>query len=335
MKNPLALVLLVSSMWLGCSAQNNVCLPVEDNPFSNQPAFARFTQSVHVLECFHVLAEPIISEAQLLHVASVVADLLDQNEDGLADDPQLQSALANGGALMPVLAYEGSPAEEDLWNEYEGDGISAVLYADEIDPSQPGHWGADATVEEVLHTLHHVGHVEMYPAAFGLDPSSSLLSEAMDVARSGQFLEVPEAYPEAAWYHYDDETCDYGCMAIEYLYWATVTEMGILNDVETAEGIADEWELYSPALLESTDVLVHALITDTQYQLPLQAPDGQYCPTQVDVMNEGQIDPVLIEVLDLSGKVVSMAVFEGSPNRLFICRYSDGTSRQEMGGRRQ
>ena len=111
--------------------------------------------------------------------------------------------------------------------------------------------------------------------------------------------------------------------------------MGILNDEETAEGIADEWELYSPALLESTDVLVHALITDTQYQLPLQAPDGQYCPTQVDVMNEGQIDPVLIEVLDLSGKVVSMAVFEGSPNRLFICRYSDGTSRQEMGGRRQ
>jgi hypothetical protein len=334
MKNPLALVLLVSSMWLGCSAQNNVCLPVEDNPFSNEPAFAQFTQSVHVLDCFYVLAEPVISEAQLLHVASVVADLLDQDEDGVADDPQLQSVLANGGALMPVLAYEGSPAEEDLWNEYEGDGISAVLYADEIDPSQPGHWGADATVEEVLHALHHVGHVEMYPAAFGLDPSSSLLSEAMDVARSGQFLTVPEAYPEAAWYHYDDQTCDYGCMAIEYLYWATVTEMGILNDSETADGIADEWALYSPALLESTDVLVHALIADPQYQLPLQAPDGQYCPAQLDVRFEGHLDRVLIEVLDLSGKEVPMVVFEGAPMRLFICRYSDGTSRQEMGGPR-
>ena len=111
--------------------------------------------------------------------------------------------------------------------------------------------------------------------------------------------------------------------------------MGILNDVETADGIADEWELYSPALLETTDVLVHALITDPQYQLPLQAPDGHYCPTQLDVRDEGQLDPVLIEVLDLSGKVVSMAVFEGAPNRLFICRYSDGTSRQEMGGRRE
>ena len=335
MKNPVALVLLASSMWLGCSAQNNVCLPVEDNPFSDQPALARFTQSVHVLECFHVVAVPVLSQAKLLHVASVVADLLDQDEDGVADDPQLQSVLAAGGALMPVLAYEGSPAEEDLWNEYEGDGISAVLYADEIDPSQPGHWGADATVEEVLHTLHHVGHVEMYPAAFGLEPGSSMLSEAMDVARSGQFLAVPEAYPEAAWYHYDDETCDYGCMAIEYLYWATVTEMGILDDAETADGIADEWELYSPALLESTDVLVHALITAPQYQLPLQAPDGQYCPTAAGAVEEGHPERVLIEVLDLAGKVVPLAVFEGTPNRLFICRYSDGTSRQEMGGPRQ
>ena len=183
-------------MWLGCSAQKQRVLACGGQSVSpTNWLLLSLPQSVHVLDCFYVLAEPVISEAQLLHVASVVADLLDQDEDGVADDPQLQSVLANGGALMPVLAYEGSPAEEDLWNEYEGDGISAVLYADEIDPSQPGHWGADATVEEVLHALHHVGHVEMYPAAFGLDPSSSLLSEAMDVARSGQFFDGARGLP--------------------------------------------------------------------------------------------------------------------------------------------
>ena len=91
-------------------------------------------------------------------------------------------------------------------------------------------------------------------------------------------MSIPEEQPEDAWYHYDDETCDYECMAIEYLYWAIVTMMGILNDSSTARGIANEWELYSPELLESKDARVHALITDAAYGIPLLAPDGNYCP---------------------------------------------------------
>ena len=44
-----------------------------------------------------------------------------------------------------------------LMSGYQGDGISAVLYRGEVDPSQPGHWGADATVEELMHTINHSG----------------------------------------------------------------------------------------------------------------------------------------------------------------------------------
>jgi hypothetical protein len=278
MKNALTCGVLMAWMCLECVAQNTVCLPVEGNPFSNEPAFAQFTQSVHVLDCFYVLAEPVISEAQLLHVASVVADLLDQDEDGVADDPQLQSVLANGRALMPVLAYEGSPAEEDLWDQYEGDGISAVLYADEVNPARPGRWGMDATVEEVLHAVHMVGFIPMHPDALGLVPGSSALTAAMDAARGGHFTKVPRRYPESAWYHYDDRTCDYGCMAVEYLYWVTVTQMGLLDDPETAEGIADEWACTSPDELLLCDPLAHALVHDGRLGLPLLAPDGRYCP---------------------------------------------------------
>ena len=52
----------------------------------------------------------------------------------------------------------------------------------------------------------------------------------MDVARGGQFIQHPGNYPPEAWYHYDDYTCDYECMAVEYLYWCIVTDMGILSD---------------------------------------------------------------------------------------------------------
>jgi hypothetical protein len=101
-------------------------------------------------------------------------------------------------------------------------------------------------------------------------------------------MNPPSSYPDDAWYHYDDNTCDYECMMIEYIYWALVTNMGILDDPQTCSGIANEWEPCSPELLESMDVLMYALITDPQYLLPMLAPDGNYCPdTGVDGPGEG------------------------------------------------
>jgi hypothetical protein len=67
-------------------------------------------------------------------------------------------------------------------------------------------------------------------------------------------------------------------VAIEYIYWAQVSNMGILNDTATCDGIANEWEPCSKELLESMDVQVFALITDGQYLLPQLAPDGIYNP---------------------------------------------------------
>ena len=150
-----------------------------------------------------------------------------------------------------------------------------MLYASKVDPETPVV-GSDATVEEILHTINHRGHAVIYPDA-GITPNSSLLTAAMDVARGGQFL-VFESYPEASWYHYDDVTCDYGCMAIEYIYWAIVTNMGLLDDPATCQGISNEWEACSKDALATTDVLVYELITDPAYKLPQLAPNGVYSP---------------------------------------------------------
>ena len=330
----LGLSVMFAILFVRCQAQNQVCLPIEKNPFVADPAFADFDRSIHVLDCFYVLAESGISDVKLLHVASVVADLLDQNADGEADDLPLRDMLAAGEAVMPVLEYEGSDAEEALMEWYEGDGISAVLYNGEVNPFQTGVWGEDATVEEVLHTINHVGHVALFPEAFSLEPNSSQLTEAMDVARGGQFLSLPDPYPKDAWYHYNDWTCDYECMAIEYLYWATVTEMGLLNDSEIAEGIADEWELYSPELLAEVDVLVHALITTAAYGIPLQAPDGQYCPTVLAHSELPIQERRLIGAFDLSGREVDLERVRPDAYRLLIGQFSDGSRRLIQHGNR-
>jgi hypothetical protein len=298
-------------------AQNTVCFTIDPNPI-NGIAFSGFTKYVDVLGCFFIVAESTIPDAKVLHAAAVAAELLDNNEDGIVDDPLIESQLQNEQAFMPIFSSEGSNAENLLFNNYNGNGASAVLYKNEMDPSQTGHWGDDATVEEVIHTINHVGHTNIYPNAFSMQPNSSLMSDAMDVARGGQFMTIPNPYPASAWYHYDDWTCDYECMMIEYMYWAIVSYMGILDDAQTASGIANEWEPYNATLLQSMDVLMYALITDPAYKLPLLAPDGNYCPNTSSV-SEINTKRQVVRVTDVLGRET-----KGINQPLFYI-YDDGT----------
>jgi hypothetical protein len=283
------------------TAQNTICFTIDPNPNATDPALAPFTKYVDVLGCFSIYAESTITDAKVLHAAAVAAELLDNNEDGIVDDPLIEVQLISKSALMPIFFQDGNAAMNTFANNYNGNGVSAVLYNGEIDPTQTGHWGDDATVEEVIHTINHVGHTNVYPAAFSMQANSSLMSSAMDVARGGQFMSVPNNYPASAWYHYDDQTCDYECMMIEYMYWAIVSYMGILNDPQTAQGISDEWEPYNATLLQSMDILIYNLITGPQYKLPLLAPDGNYCPTTSSV-SEMNTDKKLLKIVDVLGR---------------------------------
>jgi hypothetical protein len=257
---------------------STVNFDIVQNPNSSDSGMSLFTKYIEVLG-LGVYAEANVDDTHVLHAAHILAELLDNDEDGVVDDQALWTELLSQETLVPIFNGEGSPAENEFFDNYRGEGVSAVLYNNEIDPSQPGHWGADATIEEIMHTINAVGHRVVYPAAFELDPDSSKLTEAMDAARGGQFISHPGTYPDEAWYHYDDTTCDYGCMAIEYLYWAQVSNMGILDDAQTCAGIANEWEPCRRELLESMDTLMFALITDPQYQLPQLAPNGSYEPS--------------------------------------------------------
>ena len=318
------LSLLIIFPLLISAQQNTVCFTIDPNPNTNSPALAPFTKYVDVLGCFSIYAESTISDAKVLHAAAVAAELLDNNEDGVVDDPLIESQLLSENALMPIFSSEGSSAENIFFNNYNGNGVSAVLYKNEIDPTQTGHWGDDASVEEIMHTINHVGHTNVYPNAFSLQANSSLLTAAMDVARGGQFMSVPNNYPASAWYHYDDQTCDYECMAIEYIYWAQVSNMGILDDAQTASGIANEWEPYNATLLQSMDVLIYALITDPQYKLPQLAPDGNYCPNTTSI-SEINTDKKLLNIIDVLGRTTTAK----NNNPLFYI-YDDGTVEKKI-----
>ena len=266
-----------------------------------------FPKYINVFDCIHIYAESSVSDLKVLHAAAIAAELLDNDEDGIIDDENVQNALMDVYTVMPLFAYEGSNAEEILFDNFDDlmDNnnfcAGAVLYNNEIDPSSPGFWGNDASVEEVLHTINACSHIEIYPDVFGLEPNSSEMSDAMDVARGGQFLTIPSNYPEEGWYHYDDWTCDYECMAMEYLYWCIVANMGLLDNNMICSGIYNEWELCTPEEFESTDVLMHAIITNPDYKMPQIAPDGNYCPS-TSLLNEENESRSIIKSIDILGR---------------------------------
>jgi hypothetical protein len=312
-------------------SQINVCFEIEDN--ANQDLFALqvFTKYVNVLDCIHIYAEESVSDSKVLHAAAIAAELLDNDEDGVIDDINVQETLLTKQTIMPLFAYEGSNAEELLFDNFDllveeyNYCAGAVLYNNEIDPNNPGFWGNDASVEEILHTINACSHVEIYPYFFGLEPNSSQMSDAMDIARGGQFLSIPNNYPEEAWYHYDDWTCDYECMAMEYLYWCIVTNMELLDNNMICNGISDEWELCSQDDFQNTDVLMYNIITNPDLKIPQLAPDGNYCPEQSNINEGNLIEKKYIQSFDVLGRVV-----DSSKKGILIDLYNNGFVKKKI-----
>lgn len=236
---------------------------------SDDAAAAWFDRSITIFGAT-VYAAPEVPEAKLLHAATVLAEYVDNDEDGVADDPDLADELAASQASLIMFASADALESSGLFEADWLDGRQGQDLA--ADETLEGDF--DIALEEVLHLINVAGHLREYPEAFGLE--DSLLTAAMDVARGGHFEQIPNPYPDAAWYHYDDPTCDYGCMAVEYLYWALTTKLGAQSDPDRCAGIAHEWEPCTPELLASTDARISELLADPDYLLPTVVPDGSY-----------------------------------------------------------
>ena len=102
-KSKTALV-LIFSLLIPCTAQNEVCFEIEENPNINDFALSIFQKYVNVLGGIHIYALESISDEKVLHVAAVAAELLDNNEDGFIDDPIIGNYLKLAGISTLNLA---------------------------------------------------------------------------------------------------------------------------------------------------------------------------------------------------------------------------------------
>ena len=213
-----------------------------------------------------------VEDTKLLHAANVMAQYLDNDEDGLIDNQLVLNKMLGNKAFLVMWKKK-----KDLNIRPPSGRIGQDLGNDEINPSfvSNGNTGRfDATLEEVLHLINNAGHSYAYPETFGKNQKSAL-SKAMDVARGGRFFKIPSIYPANAWFSYYDSTCDYEtCQTIEYLYWALTSILGAQEN--RLNEIGKEWKLNTVDLLENTDNEIFELLTNPIYNLPTILPDGSY-----------------------------------------------------------
>ena len=251
------------------NSENNTPVEAGNDPnFSiiahNDSGFRETNRKVVVFG-ISIYAYANVADRKLLHAANVMAQYLDNDEDGTVDNPNvLEELQANQAALF-------------IWQSESQINLDAQdLGAEETVPEwhtngQNGRF--DATLEEVWHVITALGYAPAYPNIFGEQPGTAL-ADAMDIARGGRFTSIPEPYPNNAWYTYDDETCDYECMATEYIYWAMTSILGAQQN--RFEEIGWEWKLNTKTLVENNDPAIYALLTDPQYNFPSVLPDGSY-----------------------------------------------------------
>ena len=142
-----------------------------------------------------------------LHACNMLAQLLDNDQDGCADDTNVVKTIRASQSGMALFPTEEN-ANYDLLPETFN---FQPLYASETKPGCSGSNESgncrDAAIEEIFHLVTQKGLSPAYKADFGECDSNlnkiSNMQKQMDIARGGHFVSVPNNYPSGSIYTYD------------------------------------------------------------------------------------------------------------------------------------
>jgi len=260
-RRPAPLALLCSLIVVACAAP----------PDAGEPATEIAWVKKVMVHGVPIYATNTTGDDKLLHAAGVLAQFLDNDEDGEIDNPKVHQAMLDTGGTIVMTGTQDEAHEMDWRNAPRGQG----LYDEETQIDARARGVFDAALEEIWHMVTDNGYGVAYPEVFGTE-SGTALTDAMDIARGGAFDGPPDEYPEGAWYTYDDVTCDYGCMASEYIYWVYTSMIGAQDLPGRLDQIGHEWPLNTPEKLQEGEPVLFGVLNDPEYRIPMVIPDGNY-----------------------------------------------------------
>ena len=234
----------------------------------------------------NIFGSAATSDLKIIHAAKIMAQYLDNDEDGIVDNKLVHEMLVSRNATLLMFNNESEAEAAWMSGEYNFPNNSQLLFDDETIPSfnsNAPNRRFDASLEEVLHLITHEGYSYVYPDLKEVKGSS--IAKAMDEARGGYFQTPPSQYPSNAWYSYDDITCTYDCMIVEYFYWALTSILGAQSYPGRINEIGHEWKLNTKEKVENLDTLIFTLMTNLDFNLPKVLPNNDYKGFEIKLEN--------------------------------------------------
>jgi len=240
------------------------------------------------------LATSEVTDAKLLHAANITAELIDNNEDGTADNPTVLKALVDNSTFVKMYNLQSGNSVTIDTDVLDDAGISknTSLGAYETVDNYADGVSHDASIEEIFHLITQYGYSVAYPTVFEeSNTSTSAMALAMDTARGGRQLTTTDGawvYNNTtcpatgslesgkAWWFYDEADADYKTMQTEYMYSAVTSKFG-MHDSNAGRTKADsEWCPNTKAELLAQDPTIYNLIDNATYAFPTVLPDACY-----------------------------------------------------------
>jgi len=243
------------------------------------PPFQKYIETRGIV--LAAISEEAVSDVFLQQVATTLNEMIP--DDDAYDREQQEAmieAMAKKRTLIPVVPVEGfgalSEEEFQQMDQIQADYSSCdmIFELGLENPRQPME-----VVEHLLHHLNLIGLHYLLPEQWGMTPTSQL-SDELQVSGQQQYFDVAgyeASFPEAS----EEEMMD--ILLKQYSFWLLATWMDVVaeygpNDVE------NEWQLYTPALLEADQPSAWALCDDylkTLLAVPTNLAD--YGPTAEDL----------------------------------------------------
>lgn len=266
-----------------------------------------FSQTARVFDAVTICATKFVSPAKLAHAAAVTAQWLDNDADGIVDEPRLLPILRENNALL-VMSETGFPLFQSLRVTGQG-AISQELHGNETAPGAGAH---DSSQQKIYHLIFNAGWANRLPDLFADQPGSALYDAWEKAEANGYF-------------HDDGLTCTAACTMPEFFSHATAAYLGSNTDPQAGETRLKSRQALTEALPE-----VVALMENDRYHYPTHAwPDGNY-PHAQNIVFDGPVDFAALAALD-GHKITFAAPGEGDNQDIWIMA-PDGSARVNLTG---
>ena len=244
----------------------------------------------------NILATSEVADTKLLHAANITAELIDNNEDGTADNPTVLKALVDNSTFVKMYNLQSGNSvtiDTDVLDDARVSKNTSLGAYETVDNYADGV-SHDASIEEIFHLITQRGYSRVYPKVFGeSNTSTSSLAKAMDTARGGEQRCAKEEcnwnYNNTscpiwsdlvdsgdAWYFYADPTADYATMMTEYIYWSVSSNFGMHDSSAGRKKAKTEWCPNTKEILKAQDSAVYNLIKDPKYAFPTVLTNADY-----------------------------------------------------------